>query len=137
MPGGDRTGPMGAGPMTGRRAGSCAGYDVPGSMNPFSGRGGRGFRCGFQGGGRGWRHQYYATGVPGWARGTRYSYPQPTVVPAAAEAPGSTKRTQAEELISLKEQTRYFKEVLDELNGRVNELQDNIRNASEPQQGGK
>jgi hypothetical protein len=33
MPGGDRTGPNGLGPMTGRRAGYCAGYPVPGYMN--------------------------------------------------------------------------------------------------------
>lgn len=33
MPGGDRTGPMGMGPMTGRAAGRCAGYGAPGSMN--------------------------------------------------------------------------------------------------------
>ncbi|MFZ1946189.1 MAG: DUF5320 domain-containing protein, partial [bacterium] len=69
MPGGDRTGPMGMGPMSGRGAGYCAGYGVSGYMNPAMGRGlgmGRG-RGGF-GGGRGWRHRYYATGLPGWAR---------------------------------------------------------------------
>jgi len=30
MPGGDGTGPAGMGPMTGRAAGYCAGYPVPG-----------------------------------------------------------------------------------------------------------
>lgn len=30
MPGGDRTGPAGLGPMTGRAAGYCAGYPAPG-----------------------------------------------------------------------------------------------------------
>ena len=30
MPGGDRTGPMGQGPMTGRGAGYCAGFGMPG-----------------------------------------------------------------------------------------------------------
>ena len=30
MPRGDRTGPMGQGPMTGRNLGFCAGYDTPG-----------------------------------------------------------------------------------------------------------
>lgn len=33
MPRGDGTGPVGAGPMTGRGAGFCAGYSVPGYMN--------------------------------------------------------------------------------------------------------
>lgn len=44
MPGGDGTGPMGFGPMTGRAAGYCAGYPTPGFANPFGGRyaGGRG-----------------------------------------------------------------------------------------------
>ncbi len=40
MPGGDRTGPAGMGPMTGRAAGICAGYPVPGYMNPVMGRAG-------------------------------------------------------------------------------------------------
>ena len=39
MPGGDGTGPMGMGPMTGRAAGYGAGYPVPGFMNPVPGRG--------------------------------------------------------------------------------------------------
>jgi hypothetical protein len=38
MPRGDRTGPAGMGPMTGRAAGYCAGYNVPGYMNPHGGR---------------------------------------------------------------------------------------------------
>ena len=50
MPGGDGTGPLGMGSMTGRGAGYCAGTDIPGSANmiPDRGRGmgggrGRGF----------------------------------------------------------------------------------------------
>jgi len=45
MPGGDRTGPVGRGPMTGRAAGYCSGYQNPGYSRGF-GRGfgrGRGF----------------------------------------------------------------------------------------------
>ena len=38
MPRGNGTGPMGLGPMTGRAAGYCAGYGVPGYMNPYGGR---------------------------------------------------------------------------------------------------
>ena len=73
MPGGDRRGPMGAGPRTGRGAGYCAGYATPGYMNP--GSGGAGFAYGRgRGGGRGWRNQYYATGMPGWQRAS-YGYP--------------------------------------------------------------
>ena len=40
MPLGDGTGPAGMGPMTGRAAGFCAGYPVPGYMNPVGGRAG-------------------------------------------------------------------------------------------------
>ncbi len=43
MPGGDGTGPWGRGPRTGRGAGFCSGYRMPGFMNrfvfpPFGGR---------------------------------------------------------------------------------------------------
>lgn len=66
MPRGDRTGPLGAaGPGTGRGMGYCGGYERPGFAYPAPGfRGGFGFRRG--GVGRGWRHCFYATGVPGW-----------------------------------------------------------------------
>jgi len=39
MPRGDGTGPMGFGPMTGRAAGYCAGFGIPGFMNPIPARG--------------------------------------------------------------------------------------------------
>ncbi|MBU1006259.1 MAG: DUF5320 domain-containing protein [Candidatus Omnitrophica bacterium] len=55
MPGGDGRGPMGMGPMTGRAAGYCAGYSMPGYMSPAAGRGfgfGRGMGRG-RGRGRG------------------------------------------------------------------------------------
>jgi hypothetical protein len=69
MPRGDRTGPEGLGPMTGRAAGFCAGYPTPGYMNPGWGRGrGRGFGFFGRGGGRGRRNWFYATGLPGWQR---------------------------------------------------------------------
>ena len=62
MPFGDRTGPAGWGPMTGRGMGYCAGYSAPGSMNSGIGRG-RGMRGS---GGRGFRRRFFATGLPGW-----------------------------------------------------------------------
>lgn len=58
MPGGDGTGPAGAGPMTGRRSGFCAGSGQPGFAT----------RPGFGGGGRGNRFWFRLTGLPGWAR---------------------------------------------------------------------
>ncbi|MFO7677006.1 MAG: DUF5320 domain-containing protein [Thermoplasmatota archaeon] len=69
MPRGDRTGPWGLGPRTGRAAGYCEGYNIPGYANPLNrmrlGRGrGPGFRRGFGTPGRGF----------GW--GTPYTYPK-------------------------------------------------------------
>jgi hypothetical protein len=66
MPGGDRTGPRGLGPMTGRATGYCAGFAAPGYANPGSRAG---FWCRRGGAGRGWRNQYYETGLTGWQRG--------------------------------------------------------------------
>jgi len=69
MPRGDRTGPAGEGPLTGRRMGYCAGYDHPGFNNLERGYG-RGFRGGFghgRGSGLGFRHgygHYYHESVP-------------------------------------------------------------------------
>ena len=137
MPGGDRTGPMGAGPMTGRGAGMCAGYDVPGYMNPSFGRGfgggrGRGYgRGGGMGGGRGWRNQFYASGLPGWARGYDYPYPHPAGFPTGFSTAATPRATQAEELANLKEQAQYFKRALDDIEGHINELQQDAGNASE------
>ncbi len=73
MPGGDRTGPLGLGPMTGRRAGYCAGFPVPGYMNPGFGWGGFGLgRGGFpRGGGRG---RGFGGGRGRWWRGGFYGY---------------------------------------------------------------
>lgn len=70
MPRRDGTGPNGMGPMTDRAAGFCAGFNVPGHMNPVAGRGfgmgfgrGRGFGGG---GGRAFRNHFYSTGQPRW-----------------------------------------------------------------------
>lgn len=61
MPGRDRTGPMGFGPMTGRGMGWCG----RAGAGPYRGYGR--FDMFGWGRGRGWRNRYYATGVPGWA----------------------------------------------------------------------
>ncbi len=78
MPFGDRTGPVGVGPMTGRAMGYCAGFPVPGFMNPGYGFGrgfwfGAGFGRGLGRGlgfgrGRGWRRSGFwpFLGYPYW-----------------------------------------------------------------------
>ena len=55
MPRGDRTGPMGQGPVTGRALGYCQGFDSPGFTKGVGGGMGRGFGHGRgMGMGRGW-----------------------------------------------------------------------------------
>ncbi len=79
MPGRNGKGPTGMGPGSGRGAGNCrgrgfgaSGYANTGSRweddrgrNRASGAVGRGQA----GNGRGWRHMFRATGLPGWLRG--------------------------------------------------------------------
>ena len=116
MPGGDRTGPRGMGPMTGRAAGFCPGYGAPGYGNAIPGRGfwgrGRG------GGGRGWRHWYYATGLPGWAR---FGFGWPTRQMAAAWEAGPMPSEQ--ELQVLRDHAEALKSQLDQISARIEELE--------------
>ena len=110
MPGGDRTGPQGLGPMTGRAAGFCAGYSMPGYANPGGGRGmGMGWRRGMgRGGGRGWRHWFYATGIPGWARFLGSTAPLPSP---------------EQELDGLKQQAEFLQESLSHVSERIEQLE--------------
>jgi len=124
MPRGDGTGPAGMGPMTGRAAGYCAGYPVPGYTNPAGGRGYRGAGQG-RGGGWGRRNRFYATGLPGWAR-AGYGYPawggvaEPNVAYAEPFAPAVTAE---QELDGLKQQAEYFRNALDGISKRIEELE--------------
>jgi len=118
MPFGDGTGPAGMGPMTGRAAGFCAGYPVPGYMNPVGGRGyrGRGRGAGWgRGFGRGFGWARAGLDYPAWdAAGYPYApYPAPF-----AQAP-----TPEQELAELKQQAEYFQNALDEINKRTEQLE--------------
>jgi hypothetical protein len=116
MPRGNRMGPSGMGPMTGRGMGYCAGYNVPGFANPGPGYGlGLGWGRGWRGGGRGWRHWYYATGLPGWAR---YSY-----APAWGYGPYGQPWTEAQEAEMLKNQAEALRRELDAISQRLDELE--------------
>ena len=112
---GDRTGPAGLGPMTGRRAGYCAGYSVPGYQNTTVPRAGY-WRTGFQGGGRGFRNIYNATGLFGWQRGSATPQVQ-TTPPAATTPPVFTKEQQLE---ALKKQAEYLKNELEKITRQIN-----------------
>ena len=69
MPGGDQTGPMGGGPMTGWGRGFCGESEGPRFVRGGYGGQGRGFGRGGGGGGWGRQNRFRATGAPGWMRG--------------------------------------------------------------------
>lgn len=105
MPWGDRTGPAGLGPMTGRRMGYCAGFNMPGFMNPGFGFGrrrgrGRGFWW------RGWRHWGPFWGGPFWAWNP----------PIWASEPEAEKDM-------LKNQAKILEQELAEIKKRIDELE--------------
>ena len=108
---------MGLGPMTGRGAGLCAGYAAPGFAN-FTPR--RGFwGRGRGGGGRGWRHRFYATGLTGWQR-AGWGWPGFGWGSPAADAPPATSRDQ--ELNLLKQQAQGLAQTLEQIRERIAEL---------------
>ena len=107
--------------MTGRAAGFCAGYPVPGYMNPVVDRGLWGWGRG-RGGGRGRRNWFRVTGVPGWARAGA-GFPA-WGGPVASFAPAMTPAPQ-QELEALKQQASYFQDALKDIQERIDELQAN------------
>lgn len=128
MPRGDGTGPWGLGPMTGRAAGYCAGYPVPGFMNPFGGRGFGWWRPGFGGRGRGWRFRYYATGVPGWMA---FGYPAVPYARPVYPVPYGPAIPREQEVAALQEQAQFLQDQLEEINNRLKELEAEKRSESD------
>ena len=116
MPRGDGTGPAGMGSMTGRGAGFCAGYSVPGYLNRYPG----GARFGGGGGGRGWRHNYYATGLPGLGRGQMGG---PAWGGGIAPYPYAPEFTPEKEAEVLKNQAQIMQEEINSINERIRELE--------------
>ncbi len=122
MPGGDGTGPGGMGPMTGRAAGYCAGYNVPGYANSVGGRG-FGFGGGF-GGGRGRRNWYTATGMTGWQRAAA-GYPAvgaPVNYAAGVPPVGYPTLSAQQEKDMLKAQADSLQQNLENIQARLDEL---------------
>lgn len=106
MPRGDGTGPAGFGPLTGRRAGYCAGYAVPGYANPHPG-GRRGFAGGCGRGiglGRGmaWRRGCYA--------------------PLYAGPIGTGREDRDLETRALRDHAKMLKDELSDIENRLKEL---------------
>ena len=120
MPWGDGTGPMGLGPMTGRAAGYCAGYNVPGYLNPTVPR--WGWYGGGWGRGRGYRHWYYLTGLPGWARFGYYPYSP--VNPYYYQGPiGNPNITREQQINILKNQAEILRKNLEDINKAISDLE--------------
>lgn len=101
MPGGDRRGPQGLGPQTGRAAGFCSGNVSPGYMNA----GGRGFG----GGGRG----FFARGG-GFGRGLGFNQGFTPVQPQQYSA-NDEKAYIENELSYLKNQVEAYENRLNSL----------------------
>lgn len=115
MPFGDRTGPAGQGPRTGRGAGFCGGFGVPGFMNRGANQGlfgrGRGGRS------RGWRNCFYATGLAGWQRAFGWRRGG-----TGASVPPSTAPGREEELAHLKDQAGFLESALENIRKRLETL---------------
>ena len=125
MPGGDRTGPMGMGPMTGRAAGYCVGNQVPGYVSTPGG-GGRGFGGGGGRGGRGRRNRFYATGLTGWQRaaaGMPAFGGEQVAAAAQAEPVAPPVASTEQELGILKQQAETMEQQMKQLRERIEQLE--------------
>ena len=83
--------------------GYCAGYPHPGYAAPAR-------PMGWGGRGRGYRHMYYATGLPAWAR--------PAYGPATPVAP-----TKEQEMQELREYARELKAEMEAIEEQIEELE--------------
>lgn len=107
MPRGDGSGPAGMGPMTGRAAGFCAGYNAPGYMNPYGGRMGAGFG---RGRGRWWGAPQPAAGWGPWS-------------PPYGGSPYAPPYSAEQEKETLQNQVKFFEDQLSGLRQRIEELE--------------
>lgn len=116
MPAGNGRGPMGAGPMTGRGTGFCAGYSAPGYVNPVRGCGYSGFG---RGGGRGRRNQSYAADMIFRGRGLRNC----RMANYAGADYASSEYSAEHELMIMKEQSEFMQKELAAINERIKDLE--------------
>ncbi len=126
MPGGDRTGPLGLGPRSGRGTGYCAGNGAPGYMNsvPFFGYGyGRGQGAGFgQSNGRGFRGRCLRRPFSGGYQYSAQQYiPVPNYTYNNQPDPQDEKAYLSSEAKILKDQLSQIEKRLSELEGSESE----------------
>ena len=105
MPRGDRSGPMGMGPRTGRAAGFCTGNSTPGFMNPYGSQ---------MGGGFGWgRGRGMGRGLGRWGTG---------MVPYGPVAYGPAYSPE-DEMEFLRNQAKALGDQLDQIQKRISEME--------------
>jgi len=111
MPGFDKTGPMGQGPITGHGQGDCG---VSGNYSRP--------RFGFLGGfGRGWRHRNFATGMPGRFMGRWFNRYEPENL------------SSQEKVKLLQDEENYFEEKLKKVREEIDRLgKNNSKTLSKP-----
>lgn len=108
MPRGDGTGPIGMGPMTGRRMGYCVDRTMPASEIRGYGRG--------MGRGRGFRGRYRTTDMAGCMRLGAYPYD-------AAPFAGRMSTTDKKEF--LQQQADLFEKQLNQIREQLNTIEEN------------
>jgi hypothetical protein len=111
MPAGDRTGPWGQGPRTGRGLGFCTGFDSPGYTRSFGGGMGRGFR--FRGG------RVTGRGFYGRMGRGMYEYDQYHMPPFR----GYYEPSGEDELKFLKKEAEQLKRYQKDLEKRISDLE--------------
>jgi len=114
MPRGDGTGPDGRGRMTGRGAGYCAGYNVPGYVSAGTARG-LGLARGFRGG----------RGAGAGSRAGRPVGPPPAFIrnPQFVDSQQSEDDIRDQELRNLRRVAEDLEDELDAVRGRIDQLE--------------
>ncbi len=135
MPGGDESGPWGRGPMTGRGAGYCAGFNAPGFVRGYAGRGmgyGRGMGRGYDQGGPGRGFGGGRGRGMGRGMGGGYGYYEPDYYPAETDYPAGPYRpeisrnyrepTPEEEKAHLEDIVKGMERELEDIRKRIEDL---------------
>ena len=109
MPAGDKTGPVGNGPKTGRAMGLCNGFETPGYMNQSNGEFGRG---------RGFAGQGFGGNRPRargrfWGQGRFFG-----------QADTNAAEQNSRNLQSLKQQAQQLQNNLSQINKTIAELKE-------------
>ena len=119
MPRGDKTGPEGMGPITGRGMGFCAGYNTAGFANAGFGGNRIGHGFGFGGGRGGWSHRRWQGDAYGWQRTPAGGFHQGPAMPQAV-APVMTREQQLQQLNA---QVTHYEQALNALRAHIKEIE--------------